>query len=56
MTYDTISYDIRTPWRMTLRMAWYGQNDLRYDIPYAKPYAVAYALNRMPRAMTINLF
>ena len=55
MTYHMILYDIRIPWRMTLRMAWYGQNDLRYDVPYAKPYTVAYALNRMPLAMTINL-
>ena len=52
MTYHMISYDIRIPWRMTLRMAWYGQSDLTYDIPYAQPYTqpytVAYALNRMP--------
>jgi hypothetical protein len=33
-----IWYDIRIPWRMTLRMAWYGQSDLTYDILYAQPY------------------
>ena len=41
MTYDQTSYDIRIPWRMTLRMAWYGQKDWG-------TYDVAYALNRMP--------
>ena len=42
MTYDKTSYDIRIPWRMTLRMAWYGQKD------WGTYAMVAYAQNRMP--------